>query len=193
MQVKKLELEPYGTNCYIVGDSDGSEGIVIDPGGNAAAIERYIGEKGLDIRQIVLTHGHMDHTGALANLKAATGAEVLAHASDAPMMPIQPDRPLDDGDRIEFGKTSLLVLHTPGHSPGCVCLYGENTLFSGDTLFNFGIGRYDFPGGSLEQEMKSIHEKLMVLPGNTRVLPGHGPETTIDTEKRGDPFLRGQI
>ena len=139
-------------------------------------------------------------------MKEATGAEVAIHADDAESLqrghhfgpassfsqqpPPAPDRLLQGGDSIDIGDLHFLVLHTPGHTPGGICLLLEGVLFSGDTLFNFGIGRSDFPGGNGRQLMDSIHTKLMVLPDNTVVHPGHGPETTIGTERQGNPFLR---
>ena len=204
MILERLELGMYGTNCYIVGDESTKEGLIIDPGSDANQILNQVKELGLDIKLIVLTHTHMDHTGALAEVKAATGAEVAVHTDDAATLqsrsPFQsspqalpsPDRLLKGGDSIEMGKLRLLVLHTPGHSPGGICLLGEGVVFSGDTLFNSSIGRTDFPGGSHPQILNSIHTKLMVLPDTTIVYPGHGPESTIGDERKQNPFLRGQ-
>jgi len=144
----------------------------------------------------------MDHIGALKGVKEATGAEVAIHADDARFLrrlslstvyslsfPPPPERLLGDGDSIDIGDLHFTVLHTPGHSPGGICLLGHGVLFSGDTLFNYGIGRTDFPGGSHQQLMNNINTKLMALPDDTVVYPGHGPGTTIGTERRGNPFL----
>lgn len=206
MILKKLELGPFGTNCYIVGSESSKEGMIIDPGDEAEAILRTVKSLGLDIKLIVLTHGHLDHLGALKKVKEATGAELLIHADDAYFLqkrPLNavfgfpypdtppPDRVLKDGDSIGIGGLHFLVLHTPGHSPGGICLLGEGVVFSGDALFNYGIGRTDFTGGSYEELMNSIHTKLMVLPDNIIVYPGHGPATTIGTERQGNPFLHG--
>ncbi len=150
----------------------------------------------------------MDHVGALRSVKEKTKAEFLLHeaekglvltgpmrmltsfAPDSFKSPPKPDRLLRDGDRIEVGDLHFEVLHTPGHSAGGICLSGHGVVFSGDTLFNFGIGRTDFPGCSHERLIESIREKLMVLPDETLVYPGHGPPTTIGDERRGNPFLR---
>ncbi len=204
MIVEKLVVGPLAGNCYIVADETAGEGMIIDPGDEAGVILKRVKELGLDIKIIVLSHGHLDHTAALKEVKEATGAEVAIHTDDKaaladdalsaflgivpPELPT-PDRLLDDGDRIEIGGLSFTVLHTPGHSPGSICLLGEGVLFSGDTLFNCGIGRADLPGGDPEQLMKSIHSRLMPLADELKVYPGHGLETTIGAERRDNPFL----
>ena len=206
MIIKRLVTGPFATNCYIVGSESNKEGMIIDPGDEAEAILRSINDLGLDIKFIVLTHGHLDHLGALQKVKEATGAEVAIHTDDAfylqkrplhaafgfsyPDTP-PPDRLLKAGDSIKIGDLSFTVLHTPGHSPGGICLLGKDVVFSGDTLFNYGIGRTDFAGGNHNQLMSSIHTELMVLPDDMVVLPGHGPETTIGAERRGNPFVIG--
>jgi len=201
--LKKLIVGPFASNCYIVGSESDNEGMIIDPGASAKQILSTVKELGLNIRLIVLTHGHMDHIGAVKGVKQATGAEVAIHTDDAKFLrrlslstiynfsfPSTPDRLLGDGDSIDVGDLHFTVLHTPGHSPGGICLLGHGVLFSGDTLFNYGIGRTDFPGGSHSQLMNNIYTRLMVLPDDTVVYPGHGPDTTIGTERRGNPFLR---
>ena len=206
MIVKKLVTGLFATNCYIVGSESDKEGMIIDPGDDANQILKSVKDSGLDIKIIVLTHGHFDHIGALKEVKEATGAELAIHADDAYFLqerplntvfgfpypdPVAPDRLLNGGDSIDIGDLHFWVLHTPGHSLGGICLLGQGVVFSGDTLFNYGIGRTDFPGGSYNQLLNSIHTKLMVLPDDTTVYPGHGPDTTIGTERRGNPFLRG--
>jgi hydroxyacylglutathione hydrolase len=202
---RRLVVGPFASNCYIVGSESSKEGMIIDPGADAGKILAGVRDLGLDIKTILITHGHIDHVSALKEVKDATGAETLIHADDAralqdgrqammlgvsyPVSP--PDRLLKDGDSVDVGELHFTVLHTPGHSPGGICLAGEGVVFSGDTLFNFGIGRYDFPGSSGTQLMESIRTKLMTLPDDTAVYPGHGPDTTIGTERRGNPFLRG--
>lgn len=209
MIIDKVVVSPFGTNCYIVGSESNREGIIIDPGDEAGAILEKVGDLGLDIRYIALTHGHIDHIGALKAIKEATGAEMAIHTDDAKSLrgkggliismlvsglsypkPPPPDRLLKDGDSLDIGDLHLKVLHTPGHTPGGICLVGEGVVFSGDTLFNFSIGRTDLPGGSYRQLIESIHAKLMVLPDDTIVYPGHGPETTIGAERTGNPFLK---
>ncbi len=205
MIFKKLVVGPLATNCYIVGSESNKEGMIIDPGAEAEVILRNVKDVGLEIRSMALTHGHIDHIGALKEVKEATGAEVAIHTDDAQALqensvntllglsyptPLPADRLLKDGDSMDIGDLHFLVLHTPGHSPGCICLLGEGVMFSGDTLFNYGIGRTDLPGGSYSQLMNSIHTKLMTLPDNTTVYPGHGPDATIGAERSGNPFLQ---
>jgi hydroxyacylglutathione hydrolase len=202
--VKKLELGGFGANCYIVGDEETKEGIIIDPGAEGDYILRTVKELGFKIKMIVLTHSHIDHIGALAEVKESTGAPVAIHELEAGSIQRQPFRMimapfskkpppaeilLKDGYTISFGKISLKVLHTPGHTPGGISLYTKGIVFTGDTLFQFGVGRADFPGASYEQEMESISKRLMTLPDNTHVCPGHGPDTTIGVERKVNPFI----
>ena len=207
MIVKMLVVGPLASNCYIVGSSSTNEGMIIDPGAEAGTILKTVQQMGLSISLIVITHAHIDHIDALRAVKERTNAQFAIHEAEkeslstAPPMNIvaalglspfksapQPDRLLKDGDSIDVGDLHFEVLHTPGHSPGGICLSGHGVVFSGDTLFNFGIGRTDFPGGSYERLMTSIREKLMVLPDETIVYPGHGPSTTIGDERRRNPF-----
>ncbi len=205
MIFRRLVVGPLASNCYIVGSESNKEGMIIDPGAEAEVILRNVKDLELDIRSIVLTHGHIDHIGALKEVKEATGAEVAIHTDEAQALqensvstllglsyptPLPADRLLKDGDSMDIGDLHFLVLHTPGHNLGGICLLGEGIIFSGDTLFNYGIGRADLPGGSYSQLMNSIHTKLMTLPDNTTVYPGHGPDTTIGAERRGNPFLQ---
>jgi len=206
MILKKLVVGPLASNCYIVGSASTKEGMIIDPADEAEEILQSIKELGLKISLIVLTHGHPDHVGALKEIKEAIGAEVAIHTDDAESLqqqslgflfglsypaPPPPDRLLKGEDSIDIGDLHFGVLHTPGHTPGGICLLGHGVLFSGDTLFNYGIGRYDLPGGDYNQLMDSLRTKLMGLPDDTIVYPGHGPETTIGTERRGNSFLQG--
>ena len=182
--------------------------MIIDPGAEAGRILKTVERLGLSISLIVATHTHTDHIAAVAQVKEATGADYAVHEAEGTkkMTPAlnrmlgpvlggslrslpEPDRLLDDGDIIEIGELRFTVLHTPGHSPGGICLQGHGVVFCGDTLFNLSIGRTDFPGCSHAQLMDSIRNKLMTLPDDTKVFPGHGPETTIGLEREWNPFL----
>ncbi len=206
MIFRKLVVGPLASNCYIVGSKATKEGMIIDPADESDRILKSVKELGLEIKLIVLTHGHPDHVGALNEVKEATGAEVAIHTDEAETLkqqslgflfglvyptPPPPDRLLNDGDSIDIGDLHFSVLHTPGHTPGGICLLGHGVLFSGDTLFNYGIGRYDLPGGDYRQLMDSLQTKLMALPDDTTVYPGHGADTTIGAERQGNPFLNG--
>jgi len=209
MIIEKLVVGQLAANCYIVGSEVGGEGMIIDPGGDASQITSRVRELKLNIKLIVLTHGHSDHAAALKEIKEATGAQVAIHADDTKTLrrrtlnlslflgifylhPLpSPDRLLKDGDTMDIGSLHFKVLHTPGHSPGSICLLGEGVLFSGDTLFSLSIGRTDLPGGSFDQLMNSIQSQLMALDDKIKVYPGHGPETTIGSERGGNPFLVG--
>lgn len=203
------------TNCYVIGCPVTRLAAVIDPGAispiEGKRIIALLEKDGLRAKYIINTHGHIDHMAGNRSLQGDTGAEILIHRADAVCLTdfrlngsqllgldvVSPPagRQLEDGDVIELGGLRLKVLHTPGHTPGCICLLCGGTLFSGDTLFASSVGRTDLPGGSHEEIINSIRGKLMVLPDETVVRPGHGPRTTIGTERRGNPFLnlRGQI
>lgn len=210
MIVKGLEVGMNMSNCYVVGSDKTHDGMIVDPGAEAGRILKTAQDLRLSVRLIVATHLHVDHIGAVAKVKEATGAEFAVHesagtrrgASTVNQMigsmlggsfraPPQPDRLLREGDLVEIGELRFKVLHTPGHSPEGMCLYGHGVLFCGDTLFNLSIGRTDFPGGDYEQLMGNIHNKLMTLPDETRVLCGHMSETTIGFERKHNPFVLG--
>ncbi|MBI4310820.1 MAG: MBL fold metallo-hydrolase [Chloroflexi bacterium] len=193
-------------NVYIIGSQAAKECIVVDPGAQAERIVYEVQRLGLTAKLIVNTHGHGDHTSAVAGVKAATGAVYAIHQADLPLLkesewarqavadyqpPPAPDRYLAEGDALEVGGLRFQVLETPGHTPGGICLYGHGLALTGDTLFQGSIGRYDLPGGDGRQLLLSIFGKLLTLPEETVVYPGHGNQTTIGREKQGNPFLRG--
>jgi hydroxyacylglutathione hydrolase len=207
MIIRVLELSPFLTNCYIVGSEETKEGMIIDPADNADVIMENVRQMGLTIKLVVATHVHPDHVMALGQVLEETGAPFAVHR-DEPVGGVaggmsrvvglmmgatkslpKPDRLLKDGDVIEIGDLKFTVLHTPGHSPGGISLYGHGVVFVGDTLFNYSVGRTDFPGCSHQTLIDSINSKLMNLPGDTVVYPGHGPKTTISHERQYNPFL----
>jgi len=209
MIIHGFEIGPFGTNCYIVGSESTGEGMIIDPAADADFIMKQVKKLNLEIKIIVATHSHPDHLMALGDVKKATGSSFAMHgdepsgkrAAGASRMislivgspvepPPDPDIVLKDGDIIEVGDLKFTVFHTPGHSPGGICLYGNGVVFVGDTLFNLSVGRSDFPGCSHDVLIDSIQRKLMVMPDDTTVYPGHGPKTTIGDERRHNPFLR---
>jgi glyoxylase-like metal-dependent hydrolase (beta-lactamase superfamily II) len=202
--IRKLTVGPYASNCYIVGDEATKQGMIIDPGAEPKEILRVVEKLGLKIKLIVLTHRHPDHVGAAAQVKAAVKASLASHAECARYLPQSPSyiyeepyegapKPeclLADGDMIDIGGLHFKVLHTPGHTPCGISLAGEGHVFTGDTLFNYGIGRYDLIDGDYNALIKGIKTKLLTLPPETVVHPGHGPDSTIATEIRANTFLR---
>jgi hydroxyacylglutathione hydrolase len=207
--IDSFAVGPLGCNCTIVGDPARREAVVVDPGDEPDRILDALAGSGFRPVALVHTHAHFDHVGCSALLKRITGAPIFMHAGDRPLYqnladqgktfgltfeaPGIIDRLLADGDRIVCGREELQVIHTPGHTPGSLCfrMPGENgdVLFSGDTLFRRSIGRTDLWGGSMPQILDSIKERLLTLPGSLRVIPGHGPETTIADEGKRNPFV----
>ena len=194
MNVKKLALGAYQTNCYLLWE--GSQAVVIDPGYEPDTILRALETLGMELKAILLTHGHFDHVGAVKELVAETGCEVYIHASEATLPPMITDGPLyytrtyGEGDTISpIPGVELTVLHTPGHTPGSVCLLWKDQMFSGDTLFQGSCGRIDLPGGNPTQMMASLR-RLASLEADYHVHPGHGGSTTLAQEKRYNPYLR---
>jgi hydroxyacylglutathione hydrolase len=201
----RLIVGPLQVNCFILADEKTRDAVVIDPGDDAGDILKVIREKGLKVKYLVNTHGHFDHVGANKAVKDATGAEVLIHEADAPLLtdaadqaivfgmrvdpPPRPDRFVKHGDVINAGEVALKVLHTPGHTPGGISLLEQGMVFTGDALFAGSIGRTDFPGGDLMTLLRSIKMNLMTLPDETKVFSGHGPASTIGEERAENPFL----
>lgn len=206
MEFKRLPLGIYQANCYIVYDENTNETAVIDPGGDFPEIKSFVEDNGLKVKYIIITHGHGDHIGALKELREYTKAAVYIHKEDSEMLKnkrmnhseemgyppveISADKLLSGGEELMLGDTKLSIIHTPGHSRGGICIYSENSLFSGDTLFSSSIGRTDLAGGSFDEIIASIKGKLLTLPEDTAVYPGHGPSSTILIEKTRNPFLK---
>ncbi|MFC1868661.1 MBL fold metallo-hydrolase [Thermodesulfobacteriota bacterium] len=207
MIVKKMAVGPYGSNCYIVGSDRNNEGLIIDPGGKAGLILGTVGDLELDIKIIVLTHGHVDHFIALKDVQEGTGAEVAIHANDARRIDVggnsisymygysykQPsslDRLLEDGDIIEAGDLSFRVIHTPWHTPGCICILGHGCLFTGDTAVRRLIGSGSNTAGRYSWIDESTDDRFIDLPDDTIIYPGHGSKKSVGHMRRRKPFIR---
>jgi hydroxyacylglutathione hydrolase len=208
MILETFPVGPLQCNCTILGDEEAGEAIVIDPGDEVGQIHKHLTELGLKLKQILVTHAHIDHVGGALKLKRLTGAPILLNENDLPQLKIMaeqadwvgvetpetapPDANLSDGLIVGLERYPATVLHTPGHTQGSVCLHFAplNMLIAGDTLFAGNIGRTDLPGGNSRQILDSIHSRLLALPEETKVLPGHGPATTIGEERYSNPFLR---
>ncbi|MCD4814293.1 MBL fold metallo-hydrolase [bacterium] len=205
MQIRAFEVGLLATNCYLCWETDSRQALIVDPGGDDPQLWDVLQAVGLHLTAIINTHGHADHIGANAFFKMKTAAALMIHYADKKMLTdasanlskglgleiISPpaDRYLQAGDAITLGETVFSVIETPGHSPGSICLHHGDLLFSGDTLFARSIGRTDLPGGDAARIIDSIQKKLFKLPDTVRVLPGHGPETTIGFEKINNPFV----
>jgi len=193
MIIRQLKVGSMDNFCYLVGCEQTRKAMVIDPGANVKRILSEAERLGMGIEYIVNTHGHGDHTAGSAKLKLLTGARIVIHALDAASVP-QADIRLTDESNLMGGTIPYSVFHTPGHTPGGICLYAEGQLFTGDTLFVGSTGRTDFPGGSYAELERSIRTKLYTLPGNTVILPGHNygitPTSTIEQERRTNAVIR---
>lgn len=181
--LRTLRVGPLAANCYILGCLATKEAVIIDPGGDAGIIRGQIEKDGLKAKYIINTHGHFDHTGANAEFKLP----VYAHKADA--VASSADTCLKDGDILDIGDISLQVIHTPGHSPGSICLRCGDLLFSGDTLFAGSVGRTDIQGGSEKELAVSLDKLVSMIDDKTKIYPGHGPSTTMGHEKQENPFL----
>lgn len=203
-----LPVGPLQCNCSIIGDESTREAMVIDPGDEIEEILAIIAKHHLQVKQIVVTHAHLDHVGGAKKLRSATGAPIMLNQNDQELLAmldvqaawlgmddpgkVEIDQNAQDGDVVKTGLIAATVMHTPGHTEGSICLYfpAEKKLIAGDTLFAGSIGRTDLPGGSMRKILRSIHEKVLTLPDETIVLPGHGPTTTIGEERDSNPFLK---
>jgi hydroxyacylglutathione hydrolase len=202
-----IPVGPLQCNCSVIGDESTREGLVIDPGDDIEEVLTLVRKHNLQVKQIVITHAHIDHVGGAMKLRAATGAAILLNQNDyallkmldaqaawigvAPPGKVEIDHSVAQADSIKTGSLSADVIHTPGHTEGSICLYfpAEKKLIAGDTLFAGSIGRTDLPGGSFEKIISSLHEKVLALRDDTVVIPGHGPLTTIGEERESNPFL----
>lgn len=211
MILEKLTVGPFQENCYIVGDEASGTGVLFDPGDEAARISLAVEQTNLEIAQIIITHAHIDHVGAVAALVDEYSCPVLMHAEAEPMLKQLPNQALmmglrfgkvpavdsyiEDGDVVEVGGLRFEALYTPGHAPGHLAFYAaeQGLVISGDALFAGSVGRVDLPGGSMEVLLRSINERLLTLPDETVVHSGHGPETTIGEQRAHNPFLAGGL
>ena len=203
-----LPVGPLQCNCSIVGDEQTREAMVIDPGDQIEDILQILRDAKLQLKQIVVTHAHIDHVGGAMKLKAATGAPILMNQSDYALLKmlgmqaawvgvhppgdVRIDEGIGDGRVLQIGGIAGNVIHTPGHTEGSICLHfpQQKKLIAGDTLFAGSIGRTDLPGGSMEKILRSLHTRVLALPDETQVTPGHGPQTTIGEERETNPFLQ---
>ncbi len=208
--IRGIVVGAFQENCWVIGNRRTGEAVCVDPGDEAGEILAMARDMGVRIRYIANSHAHIDHILGVRDVQRETGARFLLHPGDLSILrgtadsarrwtgmeiepPPEPDAPLADADVIDIDGLQLRVLHTPGHTPGSVCFYAEGVLFAGDTLFAGSIGRTDLPGGDYDQEMASIVERLLALPDDTIVLPGHMDQTTIGHERQRNPYVRMEL
>lgn len=203
--VETLVVGPIEENCYVLQDEVTGQGLIIDPGDNGQEILAYVQDSGIKVQLIVNTHGHWDHIGAVDFLREKLGVKLAIHAADAGMLSLSAEEMaaysvfagkkqpaeilLQDGDTVNFGESSLKVVHTPGHTEGGICLYGGGCLFCGDTIFAGSVGRTDLPGGNYDSIIHSVNDKLAWVEDEVKVYPGHGPATTMGRERRCNPYF----
>jgi hydroxyacylglutathione hydrolase len=201
--IKKVVVGPWRANCYIIVSEESGEGFILDPGDKPEAMVKEVNQNHWKIKWLVATHGHIDHIGAIGYLNAVLNAPVAIHPADAPALqgdshffwgepfgpPLRPDRLLNEGDILKVADMHFQIINTPGHTLGGICLYGQGVLFTGDTLFRNNIGSSNIGTGTRQQLVRSIVEKLLTLPPETVVYPGHGSPTTIQDEIRHNAFL----
>ena len=212
MILKQLEIGADKVFCYILACKDTREAVIIDPCGDEDKLLTLIQELDLNVRFIINTHCHPDHTCGNEAIRAATGASIVMHEADELLLqdpeankyftrqgfPLSPpaDKIVKDGDRLDFGTYTLDIIHTPGHSPGSICIYVDNNLFTGDSLFVGAAGRVDVPGGDFTTLIESLADKIAVLPHETKIWPGHdygdSPTSTVGREKKENPYLGGE-
>lgn len=208
MILETFPVGPLQCNCTLLGDEETREAIIVDPGDEITRIHRRLTDLGLTLKQILITHAHIDHVGGALKLKALTGAPIYLNEADLPLLTMMsaqaawlgieppatapPDEALNDGRRVGLENYPAQVIHTPGHTQGSICLHFAplKMVLAGDTLFAGSIGRTDLPGGNYNQIIDSIRSRLLTLPDETKVVPGHGPATSVGAERRTNPFLK---
>jgi glyoxylase-like metal-dependent hydrolase (beta-lactamase superfamily II) len=204
MKIEQIIVGPLESNCFIVFDEQKHQALIVDPGAEPDKILRFIEAGKLDVNYIVCTHAHFDHVGAVAAIREKTAASIVLHKLEREIyagvkdqgalwgftveQPPQPDKLVEEGDTLRVGDLEFTVLHTPGHSPGGICLYGAGVLISGDSIFAGSVGRTDFFGGSIEA-LKGSFKRIISLPPDTKILPGHGEQTTVGIEKEMNFFV----
>jgi len=206
MEVSSIEVGPFQANCWLVSNTNTKEALLIDPGDEPDKILDWVRNKGVIIKYMVATHGHLDHVAASKHLSEKLGQKLHIHREDIPILsrlresrlglglpPVDPPQSvneIEEGFIFSLGDLEFKVIHTPGHTPGSICIYGEGIIFTGDLIFLGSVGRTDLPGGDTDLLKKSLKEKIITLPYSTKIFPGHGPETTVENEVKMNFFLK---